>query len=46
MPRLDGVRREVDARIAQEVGPQLVELLRHNDGAIPGFSRVQALGLP
>lgn len=43
--RLEGVRRSVDARIATEVGPQIVELIRRNDTAIPGFSLVQALGL-
>ena len=43
--RLEGVRKDVDARIAREVGPQIVELIRRNDGAIPGFSLVEALGL-
>ena len=43
--KLEGVRADVDKQIQSEVGPQIVELLRRNDNAIPGFSLTEALGL-
>lgn len=43
--RHDGLRDGVQARIDDDVEPAIVELVRANDGAIPGVSLVDVLGI-
>lgn len=44
--RMEGARAKVEARIDADVEPQLFQLIRANDGAIPGLSLIDVFGTP
>ncbi|MBN1944743.1 MAG: hypothetical protein JW797_03660 [Bradymonadales bacterium] len=43
--RMEKIRQELNAKISEEAGPRLIEIIRQYDKAVPGISLVKAFGL-